>query len=100
MTKAPRISRTPADWQAILNEQSTSGLSIKNYCETNQITASNFYAARSKFGNGTRSLPQTETADWVSFSKFTAPTNAAPLQQWKFELELPGGITLRMQTSP
>lgn len=98
MTKSTRIYRTPADWQAILTDQASSGLSIKEYCSLNQIASSNFYTARSKYGMGDPSVSVNSTSDWVSLHKPPTQTDDTPAEQWKFELDLPGGIILRMQS--
>lgn len=40
--------KTMHDWQAILDAQKSSGLSIKAFCQQHNITNSNFYKHRKK----------------------------------------------------
>jgi putative transposase len=43
-----RITRSQEQWQTIIEEQQTSGLTIIDYCQQQQLTISSFYAVRKK----------------------------------------------------
>lgn len=43
-----RITRSQKQWQAILEEQQTSGLTIIDYCREHQLLISSFYIFRKK----------------------------------------------------
>ncbi len=43
-----RITRSQEQWQTIIAAQQTSGLTILDYCEQQQLTTSSFYAVRKK----------------------------------------------------
>lgn len=43
-----RIFRSQDQWQAIIEDQQTSGLTILDYCQQQQLSTSSFYAVRKK----------------------------------------------------
>jgi putative transposase len=43
-----RITRSQEQWQTIIEDQQTSGLTIIDYCQQQQLTISSFYAVRKK----------------------------------------------------
>ncbi len=43
-----RISRSQEQWQSIIEDQQTSGLTILDYCQQQQLSTSSFYAFRKK----------------------------------------------------
>ncbi|ALO34879.1 hypothetical protein CMT41_09230 [Colwellia sp. MT41] len=43
-----RISRSQEQWQTIIEDQQTSGLTIIDYCQQQQLSTSSFYALRKK----------------------------------------------------
>lgn len=43
-----RITRSQEQWQTIIEDQQTSGLTIIDYCQQQQLSTSNFYAIRKK----------------------------------------------------
>jgi len=43
-----RITRSQEQWQTIIEDQQTSGLTIIDYCQQQQLTTSSFYAVRKK----------------------------------------------------
>ncbi|KGJ98476.1 IS66 family insertion sequence element accessory protein TnpA [Thalassotalea sp. ND16A] len=45
-----RIMRSQAQWQAIIEDQQTSGLAIMDYCQQHQLSTTSFYAVRKKLG--------------------------------------------------
>ena len=53
-----RISRSQEQWQTIIEDQQTSGLTILDYCQQQQLSTSSFYAIRKKIslssGNSVR----------------------------------------------
>ncbi|NQZ52502.1 MAG: IS66 family insertion sequence element accessory protein TnpB [Moritella sp.] len=44
-----RTTRSQEQWQTIIEDQQTSGLTIIEYCQQQQLTTSSFYAVRKKF---------------------------------------------------
>mgnify|MGYP000026182462 FL=1 len=45
-----RIMRSQEQWQVIIEDQQTSGLTIIDYCQQHQLSTTSFYAARKKLG--------------------------------------------------
>lgn len=45
-----RITRNQAQWQTIIEAQQTSGLTIIDFCQQQQLTTSSFYAVRKRLG--------------------------------------------------
>ena len=45
-----RIMRSPEQWQTIIHEQQSSGLTIIDYCRQHQLSMTSFYAVRKKLG--------------------------------------------------
>jgi transposase-like protein len=91
----PRRSRS--EWQQIVADQQQSGLSIKAYCDQNEITESSFHLWKKKLSDH----PITESDDtnhnnWLSLD---IPATTPDVKPWDIELDLPGGVTLRMRTS-
>ncbi|MCP4986284.1 MAG: IS66 family insertion sequence element accessory protein TnpB [Colwellia sp.] len=43
-----RISRNQDQWQTIIEDQQTSGLTVIDYCQQQQLSTSSFYAFRKK----------------------------------------------------
>ncbi len=45
-----RITRSQEQWQIIIDDQQTSGLTIIDYCQQQQLSISSFYAVKKKLG--------------------------------------------------
>ena len=45
-----RIMRSKKQWQAIIEAQQASGLTIIDYCQQHQLSTTSFYAVRKKLG--------------------------------------------------
>jgi putative transposase len=43
-----RMTRSQEHWQTIIDNQKTSGLTIIDYCQQQQLSTSNFYAVKKK----------------------------------------------------
>lgn len=87
------IRRTQQQWQQFINEQPQSGLTIKDYCASKNITVSGFYLWRKKL-SGTPH-PVDEPQEWLSLT----PSVSSESEQWQIELSLPGGVILRMNSA-
>ena len=97
-----RQRRTRQEWQALLDEQPRSGLSIQRFCQSEGITTSSFYRWRTKLRRGESSAPDPlgaveSMADspWIALT----PPAAQPDETvaWDVELSLPRGVVLRMR---
>ena len=45
-----RITRSQVQWETIIEDQQTSGLTIIDYCQQQQLSTSSFYAVKKKLG--------------------------------------------------
>ena len=45
-----KITRNETQWQTLIQNQQTSGLTISNYCQQHQLPTSSFYAFKKKLG--------------------------------------------------
>jgi putative transposase len=45
-----RMTRSQEQWQTIIDDQKTSGLTIIDYCQQQQLSTSSFYAVKKKLG--------------------------------------------------
>ncbi|WP_434339501.1 IS66 family insertion sequence element accessory protein TnpA [Motilimonas cestriensis] len=85
-----KTRRTADEWQTIFNQFADSGLSVKQFCLREKLAPSNFYLWRKRL----HAEPEPAFPQDINWQLLT-PTQ--PTQSWDIELELPGGITLRMR---
>lgn len=85
--------RTREQWQALIDEQAESELSVSEFCAQYDLTVSNFYLWRKKLSNDSQSLMQPD--NWLAFD-IPASAEKEPGGAWEIELALPGGVVLRM----
>jgi hypothetical protein len=85
-----KTRRTAAQWQTLIEQFPKSDLTVKAYCQQQQVSLFCFYQWRSKLENN-HPANVTVTTDWVEVP------NKPPTQPlWDIELSLPNGVTLRM----
>ena len=75
--------RTQHQWQQLINEQPQSGLTVKDYCASKNITVSGFYLWRKKLADPPH--PVEEPQEWLSL----APLPSSESEQWQIELLRP-----------
>jgi hypothetical protein len=85
--------RTQQEWQQFISEQPQSGLSVKDFCASKNITVSGFYLWRKKLS--ATDHPVDEPQEWLSLT----PSPSSESEQWQIELALPGGVILRMNSA-
>ena len=85
--------RTQHQWQQFINEQPQSGLTVKDYCESKNITVSGYYLWRKKLADTPH--PVDKPQEWLSL----APSPSSESEQWQIELALPGDVILRMNSA-
>jgi len=99
MAKPKHPRRTKAQWVKLIEDKQHSPLSIEAYCQQHHLSVSNFYVWRTRLKQSPiNTLPQHSrpTAnDWRPID-LPPPAQAAP--SWDIELDLPGGMMLRMRT--
>ena len=97
MTQARQPRRTREQWDDLIAKQQASELTVEDFCKQHGITASNYYAWKGKLKRETTesNKAQSQVEDWFPVD-LSLPK--ASLADWDIELDLPGGITLRMKT--
>ena len=98
MPTAQRVRRSETEWRQILQAFADSGLSAKTFCEHNHIAYGTFVRWRSKLsGQREAPTPDPSPSDWLPIHL----TDASPAREraWEIELELPGGVQLRMRAA-
>lgn len=85
--------RTRQQWQALVDEQAESELSVSEFCAQYDLTVSNFYLWRKKLSDDSQSPAQQD--NWLAFD-IPASGNQSAGSTWEIELALPGGVVLRM----
>ena len=97
MTARKYTHRTSEQWQAHLDQQVQSGLSIKDYCKEQSLAPSNFYGWRKKLASKVDETESVDQSAWVAFDP--KPTDL-PQQTASAEisLTLPGGIELSIRS--
>ena len=93
-----RIRRTAPEWKEIIDRFGKSDLPIAAFCEKEEISRSAFASWKKKLG-GRQERAQKKAPSFVELSgvvtrKSVSPPTLVP-PQTSFELELPGGVTLR-----
>ena len=88
-----KTRRTRQQWQQLINEQPDSGLTIYDYCQQQHLNVSGFYLWRKKLAAESENV---SAADWLSLPAADLPSHTG---DWQIELLLPGGVTLRMNST-
>ena len=96
MNQKPSNRRSASEWQNLIGQQQESGVSQKAFCELNNICLSTFTLWKRKLTVTPPTQQSVAGPEWIEF-----PANldcAVPEQsKWDMELELPGGVILRMR---
>lgn len=90
--------RTAQQWQGLIEQQHKSGISQKAFCQLHDICLSTFslWKRRLKQIDITPDQSSTSDTEWIEFP--THCDGAIPDKPlWDMELELPGGVILRMR---
>ena len=95
----PKIRRSRAQWQSILDEFDKSGLSMSAFCEQQGLPLSSFFKWRSILKGKPKKTEQVQPAPL--FVEISPTQEAHPSSQpdWDMELILGNGVILRMRQS-
>ena len=88
-------SLSAEQWQQVIDQQKTSGMSQRAFCNTHCIGLSTFTHWKRKPQKSPVTTPKEipEQQEWIELSSQSEATS----QAWHLGLELPGGVTLRMR---
>ena len=84
-----KIRRSRAEWQTIFEQFSTSGLSMRSFCEREGLAKGTFSKWMHRLGE-----PDVESSAFVEWSRPVSSSDGN-LEAGEFELVLPGGVRLR-----
>lgn len=88
----PSIRRSREQWQSFIDEQQQSGLSQAEFCQKNNLALSSFYHWKRRLSESTEHRQPSEDNTWLSLPEQLF----SPSGNWKIELDLGGGICLRL----
>jgi len=82
-----------AQWQSLIEDQVSSGLSATQFCKQYQIGYASFCAWRKKLSSSVLSRNHTPTPEFV---ELTPPQNSTVVQPWAVELQVGADLILRI----
>ncbi len=88
--RSPR--RSPRQWRNVVNEFEQSDLTIKGFCQKENLAPATFNKWRSRF----RDKPS--QPGFVELQPSTSPLSTS--ETWSLQIDLPGGGHLRIQVGP
>ena len=91
-----RIRRTETEWKEILDRFGKSGLPIAEFCEKEEISRSAFASWKKKLGAVRKKAPS--FVEITNAAKRKSSASTVMLSETSFELDLPGGATLRWKS--
>jgi len=62
-----KITHNETQWQTLIQNQQTSGLTISNYCQQHQLPTSSFYAFKKKLGLTSNSFVRAKVIQQIEF---------------------------------
>jgi len=91
--------RNRTEWQQLIDEQATSGLSQKVFCTQREIPLATFGYWKRKLRSESPTTPTGPSADAVPLADWIElPTQgSATAGGWQIELELGNGLCLRLR---
>ena len=84
-----KVRRSRAEWETIFEQFSTSGLSMRAFCEREGLAKGTFSKWMHRLGE-----PDVGPSAFVEVSR-PVPSGDGNLEAGEFELVLPGGVRLR-----
>ena len=92
-------SLSAGQWQTVIDQQQASDMSQRAFCNSQGIGLSTFTHWKRKLENKPATAPEKlpEQEKWIELSSDLDTTDDKTPQTWHLELELPGGVTLRMR---
>ena len=69
-----KITRNETQWQTLIQNQQTSGLTISDYCQQHQLPSSSFYAFKNKLGLTSNSFVRAKVTQQIEFIEELQPS--------------------------
>jgi len=89
-----RARKSSAQWQQIIKQQRSSGLSQRAYCQGNELNPVTFSNWKRRLGIDSSGNPKPEP--WLELPLPAAKQSPGRNQGWDIELDLGNGICLRL----
>jgi transposase-like protein len=105
MTSSRRPRRSAAQWQQLVTQQATSGLTASTFCDRHDLSYASFIQWRRRLRQGeppvavrpTAALEEPLSKQSMSFIELTAPSElCGRSERWLIELDLGSGMQLRI----
>jgi hypothetical protein len=105
MTSSRRPRRSTAQWQQLVSQQATSGLTAPAFCDRHDLSYASFIQWRRRLRQGeppveaqpTAALEEPVSKQSMSFIELTAPSElCGRAERWLIELDLGSGVQLRI----
>lgn len=101
MKSAPRVRRSATEWQQLVDEQITSGLSVAAFCRQHGIVYQSFMNWRRRAREQLLDMDSSNTRDaqpLPPFIELSSPASSPerPASAWLVELDIGDGLQLRI----
>ena len=94
---AAKRRRTRAEWQALLSEYDSSGLSQAAFCKNHRIATASLHNWRKKLAAQDGSTDFIDITTQLSTTQTLVPSEPESTAPWQVELELGRGLVLRLR---
>ena len=88
----PSVRRSRKQWESLIDEQQQSGLTQVQFCLKNNLALSSFCNWKHRLSENVEHKLPAEDSNWLSLPEQLF----SPSGNWKIELDLGGGICLRL----
>jgi len=88
----PSVRRSREQWQRLIDEQHNGELTQREFCQQNNLALSSFYNWKRRLSENIDRTQPAEDSTWLSLPEQLF----SPSGGWKIELDLGGGICLRL----
>lgn len=88
----PSIHRSREQWQRLIDEQRSSELTQRHFCQKNKLAVSSFCNWKRRLSKEEAANPSTEDPHWLSLPEQLF----SPSGKWRIELDLGNGLCLRL----
>jgi len=68
-----KITRNQTQWQTLIQNQQTSGLTVSDYCQQHQLPTSSFYAFKKKLGITSNSFVRAKVTQQIELIEEEQP---------------------------
>jgi hypothetical protein len=86
------VRRSREQWQRLIDEQHNSKLTQRDFCQQNNLAVSSFCNWKRRLSQGNERSQATQDNTWLSLPEQLF----SPSGNWRIELDLGGGICLRL----